>query len=226
MDGLEATRRIRALGGARGQVPIVALTAQAFTEQVAECLAAGMDSHLPKPFDPATLLAAVARAVTAGRMHAVVSMPEMPAGMAAAAVSDSTETARVAATAVAAVIGSDQLLVNATGFERTARFLSSATVASYLQTIVELGEGLLRRLREPGALAHRGDELADEVHFLAGSAGMFGFDRLFAVGRGFEEAVRSGSSEAPAQAEGLAVAVAATLEAIRDFRPVAGETVG
>ena len=37
MDGLEATRRIRALAGARGKVPIVALTAQAFSEQVAEC---------------------------------------------------------------------------------------------------------------------------------------------------------------------------------------------
>jgi PAS domain S-box-containing protein len=37
MDGLEATRRIRALAGSRGQVPIVALTAQAFSEQVAEC---------------------------------------------------------------------------------------------------------------------------------------------------------------------------------------------
>ena len=34
MDGFEATRRIRALGSARGRVPIVALTAQAFTEQV------------------------------------------------------------------------------------------------------------------------------------------------------------------------------------------------
>ncbi|MDQ2762087.1 MAG: ATP-binding protein, partial [Pseudomonadota bacterium] len=51
MDGLEATRRIRVLQGARGQVPIVALTAQAFTDQVAECRKAGMDSHLAKPFD-------------------------------------------------------------------------------------------------------------------------------------------------------------------------------
>ena len=41
MDGLEATRRIRALPGPRGQVPIVALTAQAFPEQVAECRKAG-----------------------------------------------------------------------------------------------------------------------------------------------------------------------------------------
>jgi CheY-like chemotaxis protein len=65
MDGLEATRRIRALDGARGQVPIVALTAQAFTDQVAECREAGMGSHLAKPFDPNALLAVVVQAVRA-----------------------------------------------------------------------------------------------------------------------------------------------------------------
>jgi signal transduction histidine kinase/DNA-binding response OmpR family regulator len=65
MDGLEATRRIRALEGRRGHVPIVALTAQAFTEQVAECRKAGMDSHLSKPFDPESLLAAVVCAARA-----------------------------------------------------------------------------------------------------------------------------------------------------------------
>ena len=63
MDGLEATRRIRSLPGGRGQIPILALTAQAFTEQVAACRAAGMNMHLPKPFDPDVLLAAVKQAI-------------------------------------------------------------------------------------------------------------------------------------------------------------------
>ncbi len=63
MDGLEATRRIRVLDGARGQVPVVALTAQVFAEQIAECHKAGMNSHLAKPFSPDMLLAAVAQAV-------------------------------------------------------------------------------------------------------------------------------------------------------------------
>lgn len=62
MDGLEATRRIRQLGGSRGQVPVVALTAQVFAEQVAKCREAGMNSHLAKPFDPNMLLAAVTQA--------------------------------------------------------------------------------------------------------------------------------------------------------------------
>jgi signal transduction histidine kinase/CheY-like chemotaxis protein len=75
MDGLEATRRIRSLGGTRGRVPIVAMTAQAFVDQIAECHKAGMNSHLAKPFDPDTLVAAVARAVAAGPAHSQEPYP-------------------------------------------------------------------------------------------------------------------------------------------------------
>jgi CheY-like chemotaxis protein len=64
VDGLEATRQIRALDGPRGRVPIVGLTAQAFSEQVEQCRAAGMDGHLAKPYGPDMLFAAVAAAVT------------------------------------------------------------------------------------------------------------------------------------------------------------------
>ena len=57
MDGLEATRRIRALPGSRGRVPIFALTASALPEQIAQCRDAGMDGHLAKPIERAALLA-------------------------------------------------------------------------------------------------------------------------------------------------------------------------
>jgi CheY-like chemotaxis protein len=58
-DGLEATRQIRLLPGARGQVPIVALTGQAFPEQIAACREAGMNGHLSKPFTPGSLFRAL-----------------------------------------------------------------------------------------------------------------------------------------------------------------------
>lgn len=57
MDGLEATRRIRALPGPAAQTPIVAFTADAMPDDVARCLAAGMQAHVAKPVSQARLYA-------------------------------------------------------------------------------------------------------------------------------------------------------------------------
>ena len=51
MDGLEATRRIRALGGEFARLPIIALSAGVLPNDVSQCYAAGMNDHLGKPFD-------------------------------------------------------------------------------------------------------------------------------------------------------------------------------
>lgn len=63
MDGLEVTRGVRAgLAGDRSmRVPIVALTANAFAEDRAACLAVGMNDFLTKPVHSQTLLATVQR---------------------------------------------------------------------------------------------------------------------------------------------------------------------
>jgi len=61
MDGLEATRRIRALGLAGAAIPIIALTADVMRHQHDAYLAAGMNGLVPKPFAPAQLLAEIMR---------------------------------------------------------------------------------------------------------------------------------------------------------------------
>lgn len=60
MDGLDATRRLRAIPG-RVLVPIIAMTANAFADDRARCLAAGMDDFIAKPVDPEILYATILR---------------------------------------------------------------------------------------------------------------------------------------------------------------------
>ncbi|WP_042698613.1 response regulator [Azospirillum sp. B506] len=67
MDGLEATRRIRAMPGPVSRVAIVALTANTFPDDIAQCYEAGMDCHVPKPIDRAQLLGEIARCVASRR---------------------------------------------------------------------------------------------------------------------------------------------------------------
>ncbi len=59
MDGVEATRAIRALGGRHAVVPIIALTANADPEDAVGYLASGMSSVVEKPIKPEALLAAM-----------------------------------------------------------------------------------------------------------------------------------------------------------------------
>jgi len=60
MDGYEATRKIRALGTPKAMaIPIIAMTANVFREDVERCLAAGMNDHIGKPLDIEEVLQAL-----------------------------------------------------------------------------------------------------------------------------------------------------------------------
>ena len=70
LDGLEATRRIRQLARGR-QVPIIALTANAFADDRTRCLAAGMDDFITKPIDPDVLFETLLKWLQKGRTDAL-----------------------------------------------------------------------------------------------------------------------------------------------------------
>ncbi len=59
MDGIEATRRIRALQGEVANIPIIALTAHAISGAKENCLNAGMNGYVTKPIEPRTLYEAI-----------------------------------------------------------------------------------------------------------------------------------------------------------------------
>ncbi len=66
MDGLTATREIRKLDHPdAGTIPIIALTANAFEEDVQQCLQAGMNGHIAKPVDTELLLKTLGRLIAA-----------------------------------------------------------------------------------------------------------------------------------------------------------------
>ncbi len=66
LDGLEATRKIRGLPGYR-ETPIIAMTANAFAEDKARCLEAGMNDFLIKPFDPDSMFVVLLRGLNKGQ---------------------------------------------------------------------------------------------------------------------------------------------------------------
>lgn len=68
MDGMESTRRIRTLGqGDSRSIPIIAMTADAFDEDMKRSLENGMDAHLSKPVDVGLLMQTLGRLITSGR---------------------------------------------------------------------------------------------------------------------------------------------------------------
>jgi signal transduction histidine kinase/FixJ family two-component response regulator len=73
MDGLAATRAIRAQGGRFAGLPIIALTANAFAEDVRICREAGMSDFLAKPLRKPALVAALLRA-----LDGLVTMEDAP----------------------------------------------------------------------------------------------------------------------------------------------------
>jgi len=77
MDGISATRIIRESWTA-GQLPIIAMTAHAYEEEKQRCLAAGMNDHIAKPVDPATLMRALDRWLKADASRAPAAQPAAP----------------------------------------------------------------------------------------------------------------------------------------------------
>lgn len=61
MDGITATKRIRAMNRQDAKnIPIIAMTANAFDEDARRCMEAGMNAHLPKPFQMEKVIETIA----------------------------------------------------------------------------------------------------------------------------------------------------------------------
>ena len=220
VDGLEATRRIRLLPGTRGTVPVVALTAQAFSEQIGQCYAAGMDAHLTKPFKQDALLVLLDRFhMPVGARDGVRSPSiDRDAGAAVPRLAGGPRPSRPSPVGVPADGG--PVILNTETFDGMVAILAPETLASYLLTIRDRGEALLRALRAPDLLTRPDDTLGPAAHVLAGSAGMFGFERLAAAAQLFEQATGTGGVPDRATVDGLMTHLEFLINEIDDRVPV------
>ena len=201
MDGLEATRRIRAMpqGGTLprgGSLPILAMTANAYSDDRAACLAAGMDDFVSKPVDPVALFSALLRWLSSGRPAggAGAAQPGVLPGASPGVPPDLPLAAPPAGLPAAAGAAFAGLPVIAGIDPALAIRQLGGNVASYPRLLQQFAlhySGLLPGLQD---LAGQGDATAlrEAAHSVRGAAGAIGATALAQQAQGVETALADG----------------------------------
>ncbi|WP_374340443.1 PAS domain S-box protein [Azonexus sp.] len=177
LDGLGATRLIRAEPRWR-QLPILAMTANAFGEDRQRCLEAGMNDHVPKPVDPRHLYSMLIKWLPAPPARPTATLPEAVA--AAVAVPDAAEL-------LAALPGLDPAAGLRSVRGRMASYLR--LLRAFLATHADDGKAI-------GAELAAGRTTAAEhlAHALKGAAGTLGLAAVHVAARELNDALRQGEA--------------------------------
>ena len=201
MDGLEATRRIRAMPGPKGRVPIVAISAHALENDRQRCMAAGMDDYVTKPIDRAGLLDTVGRWLGARKGQA----SEGGAARAASAPGQAgslREALAAALSAAGADVAAGQGKERKTGLAAldpaTLDQLEADTDPTTAQELVKTFVlETVARIDHIAQAAERRDfaTLEREAHSLKSSSGTFGALALQAQAKSIELACKDGKGE-------------------------------
>lgn len=187
MDGFEAARRIRALPGFK-ELPIIAMTAAAMTQDKMASAEAGMIAHIVKPIDPQELAETLVRWVKPGRQQ---PQPTQSHETAAAAPDDNDELQRAL-----------PMLSVATALARLND--DTALYRRLLSGFVQRHRTIAERLDD--ALTNgAADALYALVHGLKGEAGNLGITKVEQAADTLARAIRTGdSTHWPALADELA----------------------
>ncbi|BAE49914.1 DUF3369 domain-containing protein [Paramagnetospirillum magneticum] len=173
MDGLESTRRIRALEAPVAQIPILALTANALAAEFERCMEAGMDGFVTKPFQIELLASEIARVLaekTPGSARRPPMVPRTP--LIDRAVLDDLQD-RFSPDRVAGLLADYVVDARAkrADFARWAAAGDRARVQAESHGLKEasanFGLASLRNLAEAVELACQDDRWGDALHLLA-----------------------------------------------------------
>jgi signal transduction histidine kinase/DNA-binding response OmpR family regulator len=181
MDGLQATRVIRARGERRSPLPIIAFTANAFPEDIEACREAGMNDFVVKPARKKAMVEAILRVLPepATAMAATDQLLETPAPPLA--------PAQAAANTVD-VLDRDV-------FKELVREIGEQAASEIRMVFTAETEARLKLLRELSLESAR-VKIGREAHSLKSSAGTFGYRQLASLALRLErEAVRLAEDE-------------------------------
>ena len=185
MDGLEATRRIRRIGGYE-EIPIVAMTANAFREDRDACFAAGMSDHVPKPVDPEVLFGVLARWLSGGQKAVETGDAEMH---------HREGWVDNAVTNVAGNPAGNEEAVSLVALRGLFRERDDS-VLQVLGIFVEHHAADVPRIRE-ALTAGDQDQAYRLLHALAGSAGQVAAKPLFRIAKALEQDLRQPGVPSP-----------------------------
>jgi signal transduction histidine kinase/CheY-like chemotaxis protein len=180
LDGVQATRQIRALPAPKCSVPIIAMTAHAMAGAREEYLAAGMNDYISKPVQPALLLSKLAGIAPCDGQQA----PQSPAPDAAA---PSTQMIDKTVTDEPQMLDLDKLSELEAALPAPAL---RSFIALYL-TEVDLHLARIAECRATGDF----EGVSRQAHAIIGIAGNLGAMRASATARRLETACRNGDHE-------------------------------
>ncbi len=195
MDGMTAARLIRSREAAAGpvvRVPIVAVTANAFSHDRDRALAAGMDDHLRKPAEPELLIATVRRLIDAKRATGTGRLAkDRSASQILPDESSGTGTGRIEKPPTTRHFGGMPLDIDV--LDRLEVHLGKDGLAQLLADFESRVQPDFDELR--AALADNDTEVVRQVaHRLGSGAGSLGLIRLMAALRALEKSARAGDT--------------------------------